>query len=506
MRKGHAGQTLPLRTVLELVQHEAGKDLRALVLDALALEEAGLGPETPVKVQPLTSNQDQTPPWEALQLMAIPARSAPLLTTRRQWEVWPASARDLPDAVDNCVAEALANGHDSTGRFMLALDWYGGARDGSASATTRVLAAAPPGPGLANWSEWEALPGTDQATPPILVRDDTVSAAGLLLAALLCASFWLLARRSRRMGLTFLLLWLGAAGVALAWLPPALRGLILWPLLPAACTRCVPVYSRTLPPDAAQGADHSHRPGGNGRRLAPRFVGPPGHEPGIADGRAGRLRPTRSAGASRQAACSCPSESARRPASAGAAHRRCRRAVLLSASYEGKIVQGVAEIDAVYQAFCLSQDTATLKIPLDGVRLLGEVWLDGARAFPIALAATGRLRSQTVRRQAHKIELRFRVTVVRTDEDRDLQFTAPRLPQSRLRLQLPPAAAFAQAVSRCGAETLAVTPAGKTLEVDLGRLAGSVHLHWCEEALPPAPITVRYKEAYIWDLHPTTCV
>jgi hypothetical protein len=102
----------------------------------------------------------------------------------------------------------------------------------------------------------------------------------------------------------------------------------------------------------------------------------------------------------------------------------------------------------------------------------------------------------------HKIELRFRVGVAGAGEDRDLQFTAPRLLQSHLRLELPPGAAFVQAVSRYGAETLASTPTSKTLAVDLGRLTGPVHLHWFEEALPPSPVKVHYQEAYYWDLRP----
>ena len=129
LRQGRAGHTLPLLDVLEQVRLRAGPEFRGFVLDSLALEEAGIGPETPVKLLPLASSQDQTPPWETLGLEVLPAGAAPLLTTRRQWEVWPAGASlsvGVPDAVELAVAEAAENGHDATGRFRLALEWLRG--------------------------------------------------------------------------------------------------------------------------------------------------------------------------------------------------------------------------------------------------------------------------------------------------------------------------------------------------------------------------------------------
>ena len=508
VRQSQAGQTLPLRKVLELVRNQAGKELHGLVLDALALEEAGIGPETPVTLRPLASNQDQTSPWETLGLTAIPTRTAPLLTTHRQGEVLPldaGSALDLPDVVETSVAEAVANGHDSTGRFVLALEWYGDAMNGEPAAASRTAAAVlSPVPALNTWTEWEALPGIDPAAGVTLVRSDTVTAAAVLLAALLCVVFWRLSRRSTRLRLLFLLLWLATAGVALAWLPPALRPLALWPL-PLGCILALGWYLLTLRRELPRKAPATviaaaataagllvallDQPDA-GRALAPEapivYIAPgPAEQP------------------DQQTVLVTPELLEQVRALARPAPAAPSGAVLLSATYEGKIVEGVAEFYAVYRAFCLSKDTATLAIPLDGVRLVDDVWLDGARALPTTLPKPQigyalKLSGAGV----HKIELRFRATVTSTDEDRDLQFTAPRLAQSRLRLELPPAAAFVQAVSRYGAETLTTAPTGPTLAVDLGRLTGPVHLHWYEEALPPAPVKVRYKEAYWWDLRP----
>ena len=52
-------------------------------------------------------------------------------------------------------------------------------------------------------------------------------------------------------------------------------------------------------------------------------------------------------------------------------------AVLLKADYAGKIVEGAAEFDAAFQAYCFSDETTALTFPLDGVQLTGDVLLDG---------------------------------------------------------------------------------------------------------------------------------
>ena len=297
----------------------------------------------------------------------------------------------------------------------------------------------------------------------------------------------------------FLLLWLGASGVALAWLPPALRTLALLPLAPA-CLLALGWYVlaiRSGPRKAPTTALAAVTVLGlfvalvelpeKGQALPPEQ--PSGHTVFVLPGPLEQPE--------KQSVLVTPElleqlrEQTQTPSGV----------VLLSAVYTGKIVDGAAEFDATYQAYCLSKDAASLAIPLDGVRLVDDVWLDGARVFPSAvpppqfgysLKLTGL--------GAHKIELRFRVAVTGTGEDRDLQFTAPRLSRNRLRLDLSPSASFVQSISARGAETLAASATAKTYEVDLGRLAGPVQVHWFQETLPPRPVRVRFREAYCWDL------
>ena len=57
-------------------------------------------------------------------------------------------------------------------------------------------------------------------------------------------------------------------------------------------------------------------------------------------------------------------------------------AVLLNAEYNGNVVEGQAEFDAVFQVYCRTDEPTTVAIPLDGVQLTGDVLLDGRRSRP----------------------------------------------------------------------------------------------------------------------------
>jgi hypothetical protein len=494
-RKERGGQTLPLRELLDMIQAQTGKEVRGFVLDTAALDEAGVGPETKVKVLPLTSGQDQSPPWESLGLVALPARGAMLLTTRRQHSAWGAGPR-APAAVEAAADEAAANGRDATGRFVLSLEWPTDA-DGAPGTVAGVLS---PEAALSDWTEWEALPGADPAAGIILVSDRTIAAAGLALAALLCAAFWLLRRRAARARLTFLLVWLGAAGVAVAWLPAPLRPLALW-ALPPACVLALGWYLLALYRQAPRKAPATVVAAAAASSMLVALVHLP--KPARAQQPAAQtvyILPGPADDPEKETVLVAPKLLEQVQGMARPAFLASGGAVLLSGSYDGRIVEGMAEFDAVYQAFCLTKEPAALTIPLDAV-LVGDVWLDGGRAFPTALAPpqvgyTLKLAGRGV----HKIELKFRTPVNRSGADRDVQFAAPRLVQSRLHMELPAAAAYVQATSRCGIETTAAAATAATLDADLGRLGGTVQLHWFQETLPPAPVKVQYREAYVWDL------
>src|SRR5207249_11495794 len=81
-------------------------------------------------------------------------------------------------------------------------------------------------------------------------------------------------------------------------------------------------------------------------------------------------------------------------------------------------------------------------------------------------------------------------------EDRELRFTVPEVPNSRLTLQAPAAATHLQALVWRGAQRVVN---GAQLEVDLGRV-GAAHVRWRLESRTARPAVARVREAYLWDL------
>src|SRR5262249_24474687 len=126
----------------EALQHLAfdglAEQAEGLVLDAAALREAGLGPGHRFRVDgggPDRASEAEgaaLPSLGPLDLVYVPCRPAPLVTTRRQWHTWrrvagagadPDSA--VPPSVAGAVADAAALGHDDSGRFRTVADWLG---------------------------------------------------------------------------------------------------------------------------------------------------------------------------------------------------------------------------------------------------------------------------------------------------------------------------------------------------------------------------------------------
>ena len=184
-------------------------------------------------------------------------------------------------------------------------------------------------------------------------------------------------------------------------------------------------------------------------------------------------------------------------------------AVLVKADYSGKIVDGVGEFDAVFSAYCFTDETIALTVPLDGVQLTGDVLLDGSAVQAAALPAPqagftipvkGRSKSGE---PPHRLELHFRTPVTGTTHERNIQFTAPRLAQSHLLLRLPKGSAYIQALVKYGVQKRADDGDPYSLDVELGRIAAPLHLRWVPEdpnggsARRPE---VRLQEAYLWDL------
>jgi hypothetical protein len=514
LRTGRAGQSLTLREIVDQVTFEYLRQSGPLVVDDTALREAEVGPQTVVKIEPPTSPEDVALPWEALGLVTVHARAAPLLTTRRQLELWQAAARpglELPNALEVAVTEAATNGYDSSGRFRAAPRWSVAAgrrlmagNDSNSTAPTSATDFFATSAALVHWTEWEPLAGAAEEDVLLVVRSEATAAAGLALTALLGLVFW----RVGRGKLAFLLLWLAAAGLGLFWLPTALLPVAWWPFL-AGWLIALAWHLRS--------AARASTRGGKAPSTAVRGTALAGVLAallaGILAGQAaaptGPAVPTSTiylvpgpADAPDKPNVLIPPElldqlkALARPGLPGAAP-----AVLLSAQYDGKIVDKVAQFDAVFQVHCLGDEVVSLPLPLEGVELQGDVWLDGARAHLVALAPPQVGYALKVRGSGrHKIELHFQVRVTGKAPDYDTYFTVPGLAQSRLTLKAPPGAGPVQALAKQGAQHVTEEADGPRLEVDLGRLTTPVHLRWHLADAPGMTAKVQFREAYLWDL------
>ncbi len=175
----------------------------------------------------------------------------------------------------------------------------------------------------------------------------------------------------------------------------------------------------------------------------------------------------------------------------------------------------MADIDAKFQVVCFTDEAATVALPLDGVQLCrspknpdaGEVEVGGTAVKAAALPAPQAgvavpIHAGAAAGDSPRVEwvgLHFRAPVTGTDEERDVQFTVPRLPQSRLALHLPAGSAYVLAPTRHGARN----PGNGdpyTLDVELGGLTAPLHVRWAAEGRSALWPEVQVKEAYLWDL------
>lgn len=502
LRSARAGQTLPLRLALDelLFVHLRGR--QPLVVDSAALRAAGVGPETPLSIRAPGAPDDQAFPWEGLGLVVVPAGPTALLTSRAQHDSWRDAGRDggVSEAIEAALADAARFGHDPSGRFRSAAAWTrpeGGAEAGETHPLLALDVA------HVRWTEWEPVAGSGQEDTLVAVRHDAVSAAGLVLAVALLLTLWGTRHRPGARRVRLLAGAVAAAGLGLVWLPAGLQYLAWWPLLAGSAVALVwylravslPQPARPIPPPAVAAATAALVLVGAAAwagRAVPAAPAPfrvyllP--ESGRPDDKPMVLAPAELL--DELEALSRPPDAAGGP-------------VLLDARYEGKVAGGAAEFEAVFHVRCPDDSPASLSIPLDGVQLEGDVWLDGARAHPTAATPPqpGYV-LKVARAGRHEVRLRFRVPVTATTPDRVVRFGVPRLPQSRLVFRLPPGAASPRAVGRQGAAATSTGEDGVSLETDLGRMAGPLELRWQQPDRPPAQPVVTFRDAYLWDLQP----
>jgi hypothetical protein len=491
LRPKSGGRVVRLR---EMVSDLARSYLAGrLVVDCDALREAGINDETLVAIEPSDGANENLPPWEAIGLRTTAVASATLLTTAgrvHQWGLAPAPS----DLVAKSVGLALENGHDESGRYRTASDWIRHSADRSREGLP-VLAVPDPGSAFETWTEWEPVAGLSDDSTLVAVPQQRVTAGALVLAAGLVASLWLVRRRA-----ALLSAWLTLSGFAVLWLPTALRPLAWLPLLAGTAAALVLAAIAARRSRRAQEALREARVAGSAALLLTL----------VAFGRSTGIAETQSAvtvyvvpdqgGVSE--AVLAPADFLDRLDALASSTTSSVTPVVLSATYEGKVVQGIAEFDAVYEAYSPGA-TAALSLPLDAVTLDGDVVIDGARTLPVAAAPPGVGFSVLLREAGrHRIQVRFRVPVTDFGDSRSLHFAVPRTVQDRVRLALPAGSTAAEIGERLGSGRMTSDQGAPVLEADLGHVSSPLHFRWTQDG---RPASTAVREAYLWDFQPGAC-
>jgi hypothetical protein len=393
----------------------------------------------------------------------------------------------------------------------------------------------------ADWVSWEPLAGTSASEPWWVVRRDRLATAGLALAGFLLVWFALLGRKKKdgasprvlsltsRRRLGFLLLWLGAAGLGVLWLPGPLRDFALAPLVTAAVLALVWYLRSALRREpSTQRLDASHPASGSALRGPARAGSGPARRaaagPGAAvvalaclvglTSRAAGPEPTPvflvGSDPDKQTVFAPPDvldqlRALANRRSGGTTPTGQREPVLLSALYAGTVIDNSTStrFDAVFQVYSFSAEPATLALPLTGVRL-EEVLCDGAVVHPTVLApGAGETASpgygiEVKGEGEHVLKVRFRVTVTANGDDREVQFAGPRLVQNKFSLTVPAGAGFVHCPIKQGGSTY--DPMASRLDVDLGRFNSPIQVRWRQEPAQPIEPDVQVRELYLWDL------
>jgi hypothetical protein len=479
-----------------------------LVIDAAALRSEGLAPETPLSL-PNGQRPNGTATfrsWDQLGVVYVPTEAVPLLSTPRQVQAWEASGA-VPGDIEHAVREAAQHGHDRSGRFRSAAEWV---TTGVVSPASRPFLVAP---GLADasegWSDWEPIATSSPTANIVLVREKVVAGAGLTLSLLLVVLSWRGQRWPRRRRALLLFAWLALAGFALWWLPAGLRAIAWYPTLCGAAVavfaylRSVSRRQRLTPSVGASTAvvvlallfhrAYAQAPAGFTVLLVP------------------------AADEADQTVLVPPNlvQLLDRAANRGVAS--LRTPVLIAAKYEATVAAGgTADFRAEYRLYCFGDESAPVTLPLgnlgsnDPVQLK-EAMVDGTTAFPEAARPPreGYLLKDIKGKGVHIAVLRFSVSTG-SGEERSVRLSIPDVVQSRLTLETPAGsrhlyASTGRGTQKVTPELAATAPADRPLklECDLGR-SPVLHVRWREEGREPRPARLTAKEAYLWNLHPTS--
>lgn len=498
-----SGKQATLGERLELLITELNKARLGLVIDGLALSEAGLtlgskppeGPGSkPEKDGIFPRFAIQAPALAAYGLVLDSCRSVPLLTTRvglAQLRLTPGTSTS--SATDAAVFQALCVGRDTSGRFVNVLNWLTGS-DITVENELDSDAILQP---FATWPRWDETATSSEAGRLLVVRESTFVGGGLILAIVVSMAGWRLRacrQHLARMCSGILIL------LALAWM--ILPATLFWDLffLPALCLLLLlgglslpRVFAPTVAEIATEAATVAVALGV--------LVGIPAlaAEPALfrvlfLPGQGGRdggvLAP---------------------PDLLEALDRLTRRSaqpldhpLLLEASYDGLLADGVVDLNAEFLVHCPREGTTDYLLSL-GTPELREARVDDKPAYPAVSSTSGRsgFLFKLAGSGPHRLRLAFSATTRSAGADRELRLMIPETPSARLNLRAGKDIRRLQAVVARGSQRLAKLADGTRLDADLGAVP-VLQVRWATTDAADKPAIVQVREQYYWELQSCT--
>jgi hypothetical protein len=498
-RRGRRDATLG-EALQRLVLDEL-KEQTALILDREALRQLGLEPAT--SVSPGLAAGSARPFWEALGLVYVPARAAPLLTSRQRWHDW-RQGQALPERLNEALAETVAHGQDASGQFCRADVWL----------RTEPADRAEHGPRPAllsdwfvhGWTEWEPLPGQDPMGALRVIQASALRVLGLLVGGVGLMLVVFIRRRltaANRVRLTILLL--VPTIFTLFSVPLALVELAFWPSV-ALLVLLVVDYPRLLFRSAAPASPVQP----SGRRQTSLTVSCvlltllsgawfTWAQPEPVD-----LFTVYyvDAGADRAVALVRPELLKRLDDWQQRAAQPVQGTVLVGASYQGKWHNAAGDLRAQFDLFSFSEQ-AILHVPLGGIELKEGAFLDGAPVYPSAAPGKMGFLVPVRGKGWHRLTLAFRVPYQAVGEFQDLRWMIPALTINQFDWQAPANLNNLQ-IPRTAGEVKTVLDAAKTtqtLQAKLGR-ESQIHVRWRAPSTIPVVAEHEVHEHYFWNLDP----
>lgn len=173
-------------------------------------------------------------------------------------------------------------------------------------------------------------------------------------------------------------------------------------------------------------------------------------------------------------------------------------AAILSADYDCTAKGDSVDVTAKYQIHSQKAGEQTVALPLSGVRL-SKATLDGREAFPDA-GAPDRFQIPIRGSGSHELIVQFSVPVQSAGTDRDVKFSAPDVPVSRVGFAAGLRGRQLDVPSRAGGQALRIGVDGLRVEAEHG-MGRAIHLHWRDSGTAEgAKPIIGVKEGAVWDL------